>query len=1173
MIGKIISRASLRQRLLGLTLLASGIGIFLGCAAFFLYDRYEARTRKVEELISLADLMGTSSEAALAFDDPMSGTKLLSALATRRNIRTGVLYRKDGSFFASYVRADWNGKLVIPEKAEQGVLWKTAFLSYSASVMLQGQKLGTLYLEADLADLQERRSKFEKLTLSVALASMLIVYLLTNTLQRGLTRPIQRLAEVARAITGQKNYALRAPALEGKELGQLGADFNHMLEEIDRRDRELSEARDNLELRVEARTAELELEVAKRQRAQETLNERTTYLNTLVVSSPIAIVAQNMEGRIEFANPAFYKLFGYSAEECQGQLLDKLIAPEQVTEAGKLFSGAQGAGVHQTLKRWRKDGQSVDVELHGVPLVVDGDLRGVFALYQDISQRIHAEERLKASEELFRTLSAAAPVGIFRHDVSDRCSYVNQSWTDMTGMSAEEAYDGGWKKVLHPEDAARVGKAWRQAFQNRERFTDSYRYAHRDGHAVWVDTIAQPIFDAAGQLQGYVGAVQDVTERRQVADRMREAKEAAEAASRAKSEFLANMSHEIRTPMNGILGMTELTLDTTLTSEQQEYLGMVKSSAEALMAIINDVLDFSKIEAGRMEIESSAFSIADCIEGALLPLGLRAQEKGLELTWALKGQMPERMCGDETRLRQVLINLAGNAIKFTKQGHVSLTAECVAGDGGLGTRFSVSDTGIGIPAEKHRQIFEAFSQADSSTTREYGGTGLGLSISARMVKLMGGEIALQSEPGKGSTFSFTLPLQTAAEEVRPLPDAAAMVGKRALVVDDNEINRLLLTRLLPTWGLQLTVVADGGSAIEEFRHSVESREPYPLILLDQHMPAMDGYEVAAAIRGLAPAEQTAILVLSSAIEAADRVRSAPLGIRRHLIKPLRRALLREAILDALRVTRMPVPASIATSAKSLRSLQILLAEDNRVNQQLALRMLEKMGHKPVLAANGREAVDLAKQQRFDVILMDIQMPVMGGVEAVQQIRALESAGLPRNTIIALTANAMAGDSEKYLASGMDGYVSKPIRSETLLAEIERCTSVRSTPLEDKMKTTNSDGAPTDFDFAELLARVDNDRDLLRELFDLFKEDAPRHLEALRGAVQRGDAAAVASEAHALKGMLSNLSSKQASATAAQLERLGRESHAAEFASSFETLEAQVRRLAAEMESCLSGVAT
>jgi len=483
--SRFLAKLPLRRRLLLLTMLTSGIGIFLGCTAFFLYDRYEARNRKVEELKSVADLVGTNSAAALAFDAPVNGTKLLSALTTRKNIRCGVLYRTDGSYFASYVRSDWSGRLLLPETPAEGVVWKPSLLSYSASVAMEGRSLGTLYLEADLVDLQKRQKEFEKLTLGVALAGLLAVYFLTNALQRGLTNPIQQLAEVARAITGQRNYALRAPRLTGKELEQLGADFNHMLEEIERRDKELSDARDNLEERVNARTAELKLEMAERLRAEETLSERTSYLNTLVDTSPIAIVAQDLEGRIEFANPAFCKLFGYTPQECEGQLLDALIAPAEMKEAGQLFTNAHDAkGVHTVLKRFRKDGQSVDVELYGVPLVIAGKLQGVFALYQDIGERIRAEERLKASEELFRKLSEAAPVGIFRHDASDRCSYVNQRWIEMTGMSAQEACGDGWKKLLHAEDTDRVQRSWRQTFENRALFKDSYRYVHRDGHPV-----------------------------------------------------------------------------------------------------------------------------------------------------------------------------------------------------------------------------------------------------------------------------------------------------------------------------------------------------------------------------------------------------------------------------------------------------------------------------------------------------------------------------------------------------------------------------------------------------------------------------------------------------------------------------------------------------------------
>jgi PAS domain S-box-containing protein len=1173
MIRKIIRDVSLRQRLLVLTMLTSGVGVLIGCAAFFAYDVYQARALKVEELRLATDLVGTNSAAALMFDDPISGAKLLDALRTRKNIRAGVLYRKDGSLFASYVRPDWEGRKTIEKEAREGVVWRVDCLSYSAPVKLEERRLGTLYLEADLSDLQEMRRRFSELTAVVALASLLAVYLLTNALQRGVTKPIKRLAEVARAIATGKNYSVRAPELSVRELRQLSADFNHMLDEIEGRDVALSEARDTLETRVEARTAELEVEVKERRKAQESLHERTTFLNTLIFSSPIAIVAQDLEGRIQITNPAFHKLFGYMAEECKGQLLDSLIAGDQLGEAGGLFKGAcHPEGVHKTLQRQRKDGRRVHVELHGVPLVIDGTLRGVFALYQDIGKRVEAEERLRASEEVFRTLSTAAPIGIFRHDVSDECSYVNKCWMDMTGMSFDEACGGGWKNVLHPEDQERIRAAWRKAYERRDRFSASYRYVHRDGHAVWVETIAQPIFDGAGKLQGYVGVVQDVTERRMVSERMREAKEAAEAASLAKSEFLANMSHEIRTPMNGILGMTELALDTDLSAEQREYLGMVKSSAEALLTIINDILDFSKIEAGRMELERVPFSVIDCVEEALHPLSLRAQEKGLELTWALKGEVPERVRGDSSRIRQVLLNLVGNAVKFTKQGEVSVIAERLPSENGrVHLRFEVSDTGIGIPEEKQKYIFDAFSQADASTTREYGGTGLGLSISAQLVQLMHGEMGLESEPGKGSKFFFTLPLEPVLGGVaEPLPDSKILVGTRVLVVDDNEVNRHLLGRLLPQWGLEPTVIADGRSAIAQFESSAKAGRLYPLVLLDRQMPGLDGFDVAEAIRRIAAKERTAILMLSSAMES-DQRRAVRLGIERYLMKPLRRNLLREAILRALRVRSAEGKRRRQSPARASRSLRILLAEDNRVNQKLAVRLLAKLGHQVVVAANGSEASKMAHLSQFDLILMDIQMPVMGGVEAVQKIRALEKETGRRNTIVAMTAHAMAGDAEKYLASGMDGYVSKPIRMDVLQAEIERCTNGKEQKRGESMSLSSQDTSSFDFEINELLARVDNDRQLLQELFDLFKEDSPRHLDKLHQAVERNDSEEVASEAHMLKGMLSNLSAKPAAAAAASLERLAHEGKTVEFAASFAALEKQMHRLQPEIEAWLSGV--
>ena len=486
----------------------------------------------------------------------------------------------------------------------------------------------------------------------------------------------------------------------------------------------------------------------------------------------------------------------------------------------------------------------------------------------------------------------------------------------------------------------------------------------------------------------------------------------------------------------------------------------------------------------------------------------------------------------------------------------------------------VRDTGVGIPEEKHQQIFEAFSQADTSTTREFGGTGLGLSISARLVQLMGGEMGLESKPGKGSKFFFTLPFAIAETP----PDAISAVypdlaDKFVLVVDDNKVNRHLLLRLLPMWGLQPVLAESGQEALAIFEKYLRDYQVFPLVLLDQNMPKMDGYEVAERIRRLSPKNQTAILILSSSPSAADQQRANDLGIARRLVKPLRRAVLLEAILQALQS-----PARRSTGAPASRkeaeghSLRLLLAEDNRTNQTLAIRLLEKMGHQVTLAVNGREAVELVQKSEFDLVLMDIQMPVMGGVEAMRKIREWEAGNARHTPIIAMTAHAMTGDAEKYRQAGMDGYVSKPIRTDVLRREIQRLSGPSRQQEEQTMQCENKN-TPDDaaFDFSELLARVDNDQEFLVDLLTIFKEEFPRHLQGLREAIASCDPARIAAAGHTLKGMLSNLSAGHATKLAAQIEELARQGNSRNFADLLLQFETEARRFLPQLESYVTEV--
>ena len=959
-------------------------------------------------------------------------------------------------------------------------------------------------------------------------------------------------------------------------------------------------------------------DITERRQSEEERSRLTKQLQLLLESSGEGLYGIDLHGCCTFINHTGAEMVGYQPAELLGRNMHEVLhysredgSPYPVAECPIFRAFQSGVACRNSDEVfWRKDGSSFSVEYSSHPLCDAGVVRGAVVNFIDISERRRSERlliqqrkeladshtALREQTQVLRGILDNIGEGVVVADAQGKFVVFNPTAEQLLGLGATDAGPEQWPdryglfhpdgKTPYPMSEVPLALAIRgEPCDEVEMLVRNPRYPQ----PVLISVTGRPIRDG-GVLRGGVVVFRDITEHKRAEEELRQAKLAAEAANRAKSEFLANMSHEIRTPMNGVLGMTELALDTELTSEQREYLTLAKASADHLLSVINDILDFSKIEAGKLDLELIDFPLRDSLDATVATLALRAAKKRLELVCHVRPDVPDGLIGDPGRLRQIVVNLTGNAIKFTERGEVVVHVDVQSQtDHDVTLHFAVNDTGIGIPPEKLDRLFKSFSQVDASTTRQYGGTGLGLAISAQLVRMMGGRVWLESAPGVGSTFHFSVAFGLSKATARPLPaNRIDLHELPVLVVDDNSTNRLILHEMLSNWRMKSTEVDGGQAALRALEQAHREGHPFALVLLDSMMPEMDGFSLAAEIQHRPGLARATLMMLSSADRRTEAAKCHELGIVTYLQKPVGQSVLLNAIMTALGPSlsqEVHLAINNPAHAQCERQLRLLLAEDNVVNQRLALKLLERRGHVVVVVNNGRQALAALERERFDAVLMDIQMPEMDGLETTAAIRERELSTTLHLPIIAMTAHAMKGDKERCFEAGMDGYVAKPLQPMDLFEVVERLALTEgevSRPRDVDRLVTESDSRPPAasvpvcstppsvesgepaFDLTTALARVRGDAEFLKELIGLFREESAELMCDLRQAIDRQDATQVHMAAHSLKGAASNFTARIVTDAAFALEMIGKRGNLNDAESAWNDLATALGRLHADL---------
>ena len=851
----------------------------------------------------------------------------------------------------------------------------------------------------------------------------------------------------------------------------------------------------------------------------------------------------DFEGRYTYCSPHVETFLGYTPDELIGKTLFDVMPPEEAERVGIQFMEICSMRSHiKNLENWNicKDGRQILFITNGAPILdVDGNLKG----YRGVDRDITEQKRIEAELRKLSRAVQQSPVSIVITDTRGLIEFVNPKFTDLTGYTAEEAI-GQNPRILNagqtpPETFENLwrtvtsGNTWKGEVLNKA----------KDGSLFWELTSVSPLYDENGVITHYLAVKEDITEKKHVTDQLIIAKEQAERATLAKSSFLATMSHEIRTPMNGVIGMTSLLLDTELNAEQLEYTEIVRKSAENLLTIINEILDFSKIEAGKLDLEILDFDVRLTVEETAELLAFRVADKGLELICCIDPEVPSYLRGDPGRLRQIIMNLVGNAIKFTHHGEIVINVSLSSDQDNVATLlFKIHDTGVGIPAERLGAIFTPYSQADVSTSREYGGTGLGLPICKQLAELMGGEIGVTSEMDLGSTFWFTGRFEKQSIQNSPAAKNATaephveISGIKVLAITTSVTNRSLLTTLLNQWGCHSETAIDGESALLLLQQAAHRNEPFRLLLMDQRLPDMDGRELGRRIKDDPALESTSMVMLTVAGQRGDAAALTQIGFSGYLTKPVRPTQLHDCIALVLgknnaetqNTESLRKPEGIITrhTVEELAEhhVRILLAEDNVINQKVMLSILSKLDYRTDVAADGLEAVRALERIDYDLVLMDVMMPGMDGFAATAEIRDMASQVLNHDVpIIAVTANALKNDRDACLAAGMNDFLPKPVRKDELAGILKKWLQ-RSDTMEPSVNTSCSQpSTPLFFDEVELLNTFEGDRDFAESILDDALQELPDDIITLNELAMGDDTQAIRHQAHTMKGLAANIS--------------------------------------------------